>query len=159
MQTFTIPLRLPSLNEIILASSTVLKGGIRFGSKYSLMKKEAASLIGMSIREHNIVPIKGPFTASFIWKEKNKRRDPDNIAAAVKFIFDSLQKEGIIVNDNWKYNLGWSNKFEISTEPEVVVELLDLLKLARAYPKKQNLGPVEQVKLEEFDFIKQFQAQ
>lgn len=109
-QTFHVHESLPTMNEIILASSTILKGNRRIGSKYSLMKKKYDKLICEAIKMAGIVPV-GAFTAEFLWFEKNRRKDPDNIAVAVKFIFDALQKSGIIEGDGWKYNKGWSNTF------------------------------------------------
>lgn len=53
------------------------------------------------------------------------RRDPDNIAAAVKFIWDGLVEAGVIPNDGWKENGGWSNHFEVDKDNpriEVVIK-------------------------------------
>ena len=43
-----------------------------------------------------------PVTVSIEWVEPNTKRDPDNISAAKKFIFDALQDAGVLRNDSMK---------------------------------------------------------
>ena len=43
-----------------------------------------------------------PLDVVFVWYCKNRRKDPDNIAFSIKFIFDGLQLSHIIDNDGWK---------------------------------------------------------
>ena len=58
------------------------------------------------------------------WYCKDKRRDPDNVAAAVKFIWDGLVAAGVIENDGWTQNAGWTNRFEVDEDnPRVEIEL------------------------------------
>jgi hypothetical protein len=42
----------------------------------------------------------GQVWMAFTWYVRNWSRDPDNIAAAAKFILDGLEQQGIIRNDN-----------------------------------------------------------
>lgn len=42
-----------------------------------------------------------PYDVTIFWYRKNRRSDPDNIAFAVKFIFDGMQQAGILRNDGW----------------------------------------------------------
>ena len=53
----------------------------------------------------------GIFYLFIEWRERSKMRDPDNIAAAIKYILDGFQAAGIIPGDGWRYNLGWENSF------------------------------------------------
>jgi len=122
-QTFFIPGPLPSMNEIILASSTVLKGGIRFGSKYSVMKKKWQEIISDIAIVEKIKPVENTYTCMFDWIEKTRRKDPDNIAVGVKFIFDALVEAKIFKGDNWKYNKGWGNSFNVGEHPGVNVTI------------------------------------
>jgi len=124
-QEFFVPGPLPSMNEIINASSTVFKNGIRFGSKYSSLKKKWDKLISEIILESDIKPV-DTFKLELNWYEKARRRDPDNIAVGIKFILDSMVKCKVIVNDSWRYNLGWTNTFNISSSPGVKVTILSL---------------------------------
>lgn len=122
-QEFFVPGPLPSMNEIINASSTAFKNGIRFGSKYTLMKRKWDKRISEIILTSDIEPV-GKFGLELEWSEKARRRDPDNIAVGIKFILDSMVKCKIIVNDSWRYNLGWTNTFNISPTPGVKVTVL-----------------------------------
>lgn len=122
-QSFFVQGPLPSMNEIINASSTVLKGGIRFGSKYTVMKKKCQEIIVAAIKEHKIKEIKGEYKCDFVWVEKNRRKDPDNIASGVKFVFDALVDSGVVENDTWRYNKGWTNTFIIGDTPGVKVSI------------------------------------
>lgn len=121
-QYFFVEGPLPTMNEIILASSTHFKGGIRFGSRYTALKKKWNKKICEAIEVHEIKPIER-FSCEFVWVEKNKRKDPDNIASAVKFIFDAMVTSKIIPNDTWNYNLGWTNQFVVGKLPGVTVIL------------------------------------
>ena len=122
-QTFFIDGPLPGMNEIINASSTAFKNGIRFGSKYSKMKKEWDKKIVAIILDNNIKPI-DQFKLELRWVEKARRRDPDNVAVGIKFILDAMVKSGVIPNDTWRYNKGWTNSFDISPTPGVEVTIL-----------------------------------
>lgn len=83
--------KLPSLNEVIGAAR-------RNPYQANKQKRDTEALIASQlpstqIQERNV------FT--FEWHEPSKRRDPDNIASAVKFIFDAMQKQGVLANDGW----------------------------------------------------------
>lgn len=94
-QSFTIPGTLPGLNEVINASRA---------NKYKAakLKKEAEELIIWSIKAAKIQPETQVKFIDFYWYEPNKKRDPDNIVSARKFIMDALQKAGIIETDGWR---------------------------------------------------------
>lgn len=112
---------MPGFNEMLSASKTVVnKKGTRIGTSYGAMKLKWNNKIQKAIEKQNIHSVDKIFL-HMIWLEKNKRRDPDNIAAFLKFILDGLQKSKIIKNDNWKYILGWRNDFKISDKRGVKV--------------------------------------
>jgi len=113
------------MNEIITASSTVLKGGIRFGSKYSVMKKKWQKIISDIAISEGINPVVGTYTCSFDWIEKTRRKDPDNISVGVKFIFDALVEVGILEGDTWRFNKGWANTFSTGKAPGVTVHIYE----------------------------------
>lgn len=57
-------------------------------------------LVVNAIRRCKICGVKRyPVVIVIKWYERNDRRDPDNIAAAKKFILDALQQAEIIRND------------------------------------------------------------
>lgn len=112
MNSVMIPFRLPGLNEYTSACRT---------SRYSGadMKK---------ITEHDIMPFinqlksaKGKVSVYFIWHEKNKRRDPDNIAFAKKFILDAMVKAGKIEGDSPRFIVGLKDGFSFGKEDGVEV--------------------------------------
>ena len=94
-QSFTIPGTLPGLNEVVNASRA---------NKYKAakLKKEAEKLIVYSIKAAKIHPMADVSFIEFGWFEPNRKRDPDNIVSARKFIMDALQKAGIIETDGWR---------------------------------------------------------
>jgi len=47
----------------------------------------------------------------FVWHEKNRRRDKDNIAFGKKFILDALVQAGILSDDGWRYVNGFQDTF------------------------------------------------
>ena len=57
------------------------------------------------------------------WYEPTKRRDPDNIFFAIKFILDSLVKCGIIPNDSQKH-IGEITQRVISPSKSPRIEVL-----------------------------------
>ena len=112
---FTIEGRLPSLNDIISACRTHHYAG-------AAQKKQA---------ERDILPQIPPqqmphrFNLHLCWHCPNSRRDPDNIAAGVKFILDSLQTAGTIPNDGWGQVASIHHTFEIADRDYVEVRLED----------------------------------
>lgn len=104
---FTIPSKLPSLNEYIAAC----RGNKYAGAKF---KKDVEAKIGIAIltarAKGTLRPTSEPLVIHFTWHEKTKRRDADNIASAKKYILDAMQKYGIIPNDSRRYIKGFTDK-------------------------------------------------
>jgi len=98
---------LPGMNYII-ALAKVRRG--RY-SKYAQEKREWEERVIFVCKAHKLKPVQGRVYFDFIWYEKNKRRDPDNISASKKFILDALVKAGILPDDNWKYVAGFKDRF------------------------------------------------
>lgn len=101
-----IPGEMPGMNKMIKASKAHF-------AAYSTMKKEFTELVAWSVCN---LPKKGRVFLDITWYCKNRMRDPDNIAAAVKFIFDGLVTGGVIENDGWSQNGGWSNSFKVDKQ-------------------------------------------
>jgi Holliday junction resolvase RusA-like endonuclease len=95
MSKFTIPGRLPGLNEIITANS-------RHWAVAYRQKKEAKELVQLSAL--GIRPVKGKAVITITCYEPNRRRDIDNVrAGACKIILDALQDCEILKGDGQKY--------------------------------------------------------
>lgn len=96
IQSFTIPGRLHGMNEIIDACRRN-----RFAGAEEKRVQQAICL--SAIREHRVQPVQSyPVMVNIEWVEPNSKRDPDNISAAKKFIFDALQDAGVLRNDSMK---------------------------------------------------------
>jgi len=99
--------RLPGLNEV-----TATNRNNRYAGAKQKRQTEAALLAQLCPRPQ----LSGGYHWRFTWYEADRRRDPDNIASAVKFIFDALQAAGIIGNDNWQCVLSISHTFCVSDD-------------------------------------------
>ena len=99
--TILIPMRLPSLNEIIAISKNQ---GRRF-SPYAIQKKNIEQSLFSCIRPQLPTGYRIPADSHFVfnWYTKNARRDPDNIATGAKFIFDVLIQLNVLANDSHEY--------------------------------------------------------
>lgn len=107
MIVLTIPNNLPNLNDYTKANRT---------SKYvgAEMKLLAERKITYYIMQQlNKTKTLERVFIKFIWVEKNKRRDPDNIAFAKKFLLDALVTNKIIANDGWACIDGFQDKFSL----------------------------------------------
>lgn len=108
---------LPSANEYIhaLARNRYLGGA---------MKRESTELVAWTAKSqfpNGVKEIDVPVFIEFHWYCKNKKKDPDNVAFAKKFIFDGLQVAGILQQDTWKSIIGFSDHFYIDKiNPRVV---------------------------------------
>ena len=120
---FNIYAKLPSLNEY----QDACRANKYKGAK---MKSETDTIIGWfirkAVREGTLQAVNGPVRLNFIWYEKTKRRDPDNVASAKKFILDALQKQGILPNDSRKYIYGFSDEIRDGVTDIVKVEIQEV---------------------------------
>lgn len=110
MITLTIGGSLPNLNEYTKAN----RANIFVGAN---MKKKAEIKITSYIQQqlHGVNTV-DKCTIRFVWVEKDKRRDLDNIAFAKKFILDALVSNGILKGDGWSCVTGFSDSFNVDKE-------------------------------------------
>ena len=99
--------------------------GQRF--KYNADKKKFAAMICAHIRLARLRPVaRAHFT--WQWRERNKRRDPDNFIGIIKkFTLDALQLAGILTGDGWDQVAGFTDTWEVSSEPGVVVIIEEVI--------------------------------
>lgn len=109
--------KLPSLNEYIEAERTN-----RY--KAAKMKKEAEELVFWQIKQ--MKQIKSKIRIKFTWYEEKKRRDPDNVAFAKKFILDAMQKTGKLKNDNPAWIAGFTDDFVYGNGQGVMLEITEV---------------------------------
>ena len=113
-QTFFVPGPLPNVNDIA--------GKNRWS--YGKTKKTWTQRIATLALVARIKPVDRAVFA-FEWREKDRRRNPDNIAGGgKKLIFDGLVTAHVIANDGWGQVAGWSDSFAVdAANPGVWVTL------------------------------------
>lgn len=112
---------LPCLNDMLDAAKGC--GGRGYG--YSSMKKiwtETAYYAVKAVRP----PVLKRIELVFQWRENDKRRNPDNIAAAKKFILDGMVKAKVIPNDGWDEVAGWDDRFVTRKPGGVLVTVTEV---------------------------------
>ncbi|GHU59543.1 hypothetical protein AGMMS49975_27230 [Clostridia bacterium] len=118
----TIPFTLPGTNQYV---------GENRRSKYkgNKTKRDIESNLALIINNAlRGVTLKTPVTLDYLWVEKNRKRDKDNIAFAHKFIQDALVKSGKLSNDGWAEVAGFSHRFAVDKNyPRVEVEITEVL--------------------------------
>jgi hypothetical protein len=102
-QIFSIPGRLPGMNEIVNAARHN-----RFaGAKQKRDETERCALWAMPLK-----PFNEPVRLSIRWIEPNMRRDVDNISGGgTKFILDGLVAAGKLPNDSRRWVTGIFHEF------------------------------------------------
>lgn len=90
----TIPGELPDMNQIIKMSKQ------HYGS-YSRKKKIYTEEVAKACLSVKNKKISGKVAVTCEWMARNRRKDPDNISAGVKFILDGIVEAGILPNDGW----------------------------------------------------------
>ena len=117
---FVVKAKLPSLNEYTAACRSNKYVGAKF-------KREVEEVIGWGIKQAisagKLRRTEDPIIVHFVWHEKTKRRDADNIASATKYILDAMQTFKVIPNDNRKYVKGFTDLIIDDTEDFVEVDL------------------------------------
>lgn len=113
----TVKGTLPTLNDIIRSAR-----GNKFASANS--KKKYDELVAWSCKASKLKRLEAKADFIFTWYMKDKRKDKDNIMAGQKFIFDGLQKAGILKNDGWGEIGNISHRFEVDKDnPRVEIEI------------------------------------
>ena len=107
-QTLFIPGPILGLNEMLLARG-------RGHYAYNAKKKKLEEEIYYLCLEQGITYVTQAWFL-FEWLEPNKRRDPDNVAAGRKFVFDGLVKARRLPGDGWKHVNGWLDTFQVDRE-------------------------------------------
>lgn len=122
VETLIIKGCLPTANEQIKADRN---------PKYSagsILKREATQLVALYAKSQlqgNYERIKLNITYYCI----NKKKDPDNIAFAKKYILDGLQEAGVIKNDGWSEISSWEESFKVDKkDPRIEVVITEVLK-------------------------------
>lgn len=118
---FTIPLRLPGLNEYVNAC----RGNAYSGA--NVKKQVETAIFYVLAQQLPGLRIHKPVHVDFLWVEQNKRRDKDNIAFGKKFILDALQKAKVLSGDGWTQVDGFTDSFAVCrNNPHVEVTITEV---------------------------------
>lgn len=114
--------QLNSLNDYTRACRTNRYTGAK-------MKSDNEAIVSLYIRmQLNGVHFPNKVALDFRWYEPNRRRDPDNVCFAHKFILDALVNNGIIKGDSQKYITGLNDDFFVDREfPRIEVTIREVL--------------------------------
>ena len=120
--SFTIPGRLPNLNDYISAENTNRYKGAQ-------LKADAQARVVIAIKQHLCgVQIKSPVRMQYKWYERNRRRDLDNISSfGRKVIQDALVTAGVLADDGWKHIKSFADSFYVDAEnPRIEVYITEV---------------------------------
>lgn len=105
-----VPGPLPGMNELIAAA----KGSGGRGAGYARLKREWTDIVQAFARAKKLPAFPGRVVMTFHWYERDKRRDPDNVAAGGrKLILDGLVAAGVLRDDGWRYIQSWTDRFDV----------------------------------------------
>jgi len=117
VQTFFIPVLLPSLNELVGKHWHV----------YASAKKRWSQMVALYARGAQLEPVRRPVKMVYVFTERDQNRDPSNIAsAAIKIIEDALQGIKILPDDSWAWIRKIEFEWRVGAEPGIDVTLWEL---------------------------------
>jgi Holliday junction resolvase RusA-like endonuclease len=114
------------MNEIVAAA----KGSAGKGYAYAAMKKAWTEKIAWCARaaglhRHPLERIRVEFNWIDPRNANGAQRDPDNIEAGQKFVWDGLKLAGVIPNDTRKQNAGTKHHHDVGPLAGVEVTIID----------------------------------
>lgn len=114
-----IPFALPGLNELIAAER-------QHRQKAAKLKREHQRAVELCIRSQLRRPLREPVTMHYLWCEKDRRRDKDNISSfGRKIIQDALVSVHALQNDGWANIDGFTDSFSTDKKRphiEIIIE-------------------------------------
>lgn len=120
--TVTIPGRMPDLNDMIAAA----KAGRGKYQPYARDKGAYTDMVAWYCKAAR-VPHLPRVRVRITWIEPDARRDPDNIAAAAKYVMDGLVEAGVIQDDRQRYVAGIEHAWAVDRRrPRVEIEITEM---------------------------------
>lgn len=116
-----IPGPLPGLNALLAAA----KGSGGRGAAYARLKREWTETVWARAKEQLVPAFPARVVLEFTWHERDRRRDPDNVAAGGrKLVLDGLVLAGVLRGDGWRYVQSWTDRFDVRPDrPGVAVQI------------------------------------
>lgn len=119
MVKLIIPFTLPGLNDYINEE----RRHRQYGAK---MKREWQDNVILVLKRQIRGKFKRPVYMRYLWVEKDRRRDKDNISSfGRKVIQDALVQVGVLHNDGWDAIAGFSDEFTVDRKNprvEIIIE-------------------------------------
>ena len=115
MITVDLQFRLPGANEYIAACRR---------NRYAGGKLKAEYTQAVALYFRGLPPVTKPVKIRFIWHERTRRRDKDNVAFGKKFILDGMLSAGFLPSDNNRLVVGFDDGGAYYVLYEVIVEVL-----------------------------------
>lgn len=116
-QKIFIPIKFPSLNEYIGAMNRNRHAG-------NAMKRDFTTQVGWWAKM--LKPVSSPVHITFTYQEANRKRDPDNITFAKKFILDGLVAGGVLPNDTQAWVVGFTETWNVNSDVGVEIILTEV---------------------------------
>lgn len=114
-----IPFTLPGLNELIAAER-------QHRQKAAKIKRENQRAVELCIRSQLRRQLREPVTIHYLWVEKDRRRDKDNVSSfGRKIIQDALVAVHALQNDGWANIEGFTDSFTTDKKRprvEIIIE-------------------------------------
>ena len=122
MKEFTIPGRLPGLNEYIATERSNKYIAANLKRDFGKYVKAAA------LRQLRGYKAEKPVILHYTWYEESRRRDLDNISGmGHKIIQDALVSAGILDDDGWKFVVGFTDVFRVDRKaPRIIVRIEEI---------------------------------
>lgn len=109
----------PGLNEYIEACrrNKYAAAAMKHQVEHVIMLTAKSQLRGVKLKE--------PVTMRYLWVEKNRRRDKDNVSAfGRKCIQDALVSAGVLTGDGWKQIERFTDDFAVDAkDPRIEITL------------------------------------
>ena len=128
IQTLELRGDMPDLNDVLDRTK-------KHWSFYSMDKRKWTNAVAWGCQAQGVMPMMGPIHIHCVWRCKNRRKDPDNISFAKKYIIDGLSAASVIQNDGWEHVLGFSDRFIVEPDTGVDVTLLPREEISEWLPK------------------------
>lgn len=114
-----IPFQLPGLNDLISAER-------QHRQKAAKLKREHQRAVELCIRSQLRRPLREPVTMHYLWVERDRRRDKDNVSSfGRKIIQDALVSVHALKNDGWANIDGFTDSFTTDKKRphiEIIIE-------------------------------------
>lgn len=119
--SFSLDFQLPTLNEIIRTAR-----GNKFAA--AAQKKKYTDLVATEIIVQTDRPHFDAISLDITWIETKKKRDPDNVFAAAKFVCDGIVAAGIIDDDDRDHVASITHRIAVTDSRGVLVRIISVPK-------------------------------